>query len=97
MYIVSEVRDIGKQDMSDKYASDYAETFDMTEEEARKQWDYEVFSHLTSLITMITESTSTVFPLTCPKCNSFKMTVVFGTGRSLECLSCRSKFRVEDK
>ena len=89
---------MGKQDMCSKYAQDFVETFqDMTEEKARKIWDKETHDILVKLRTKLTESTSEIFPLMCPKCRSFKITVVFGTSRSLECLSCGSKFRIEDR
>lgn len=89
---------MGKQDMCSKYAQDYVETFqDMTEEKARKIWDEELFDILVKLRTKLTESVSEIFPLRCPNCDSFKITVVFGTSRNLECLSCGSKFRIEDR
>jgi hypothetical protein len=88
---------MGRQDMPDKYASDYVETYEnMTEEEARRKWDEDVYGLLGTLITRMTESTTSLFPLRCPKCNSFKITTVFGTDRSLECLSCNNKFRIVD-
>lgn len=89
---------MGKQDMCSKYAQDYVEAFkEMTEEKARMAWNEEVHDILMNLRTRLTESISMIFPLKCPNCDSFKITVVFGTSRSLECLSCRSKFRIEDK
>lgn len=89
---------MGKQDMCSKYAQDYVETFqEMTEEKARKMWDEEIFGMLVALRTKLTESVTEIFPLMCPNCNSFKITVVLGTNRSLECLSCGSKFRIEDR
>ena len=89
---------MGKQDMPSSYAKEYAEAYeDATEDSAREKWDKEVFEILTDLRTKLTQSTSEIFPLICPKCNSFKITVVFGTSRSLECLSCGSQFHITDK
>ena len=89
---------MGKQDMCNKYAKEYTNAFEgMTEEKAREIWDEEVFDILTKLRTKLTESVSEIFPLRCPNCNSFKITMVFGTSRNLECLSCGSKFRIEDR
>jgi len=89
---------MGKQDMCNKYAKEYTNAFEGTaEEKAREIWDEEVFDILTKLRTKLTESISEIFPLRCPNCNSFKITMVFGTSRNLECLSCGSKFRIEDR
>lgn len=84
--------------MCNRYAKECAESFEnMTEEDARKKWDEDIFDILTKLMTNLTESTTMIFPLKCPKCDSYKITTVFGTARSLECLSCGSKYRIEDK
>jgi ribosomal protein S27E len=37
-----------------------------------------------------------IFPVTCPKCGSRKITVVLGTSRRLECLNCGGRFRIVD-
>jgi ribosomal protein S27E len=89
---------VGKQDMCNQYARRYADAFvDTTEEQARMAWEKDIHDLLSTLITRLTESTSVIFPLECPKCESLKITVVFGTSRSLECLSCGSRFRIVDK
>ena len=88
---------MGKQDMPSNYAKEMTETFETSEDDARKEWDEEIFNLLTELRTKLTESTTQIFPVKCPKCSSFKITVVFGTARRLECLSCGSEFRIEDK
>lgn len=89
---------MGKQDMCDNYARNYAESFDnTTEEDARERWDDDLWNVLTLLRTRLTESVMPIFPVKCPKCDSFKLTVVLGTARSLECLSCGSNYRIVDK
>ena len=35
-----------------------------------------------------------IFPLTCPKCHSFSITVAFGTSSRLECLHCGARYRL---
>ena len=84
--------------MPSSYAKEYSKTFeDLTEDQAREIWNKEIFDILVKVRTKLTESVSEIFPLQCPKCDSFKITVVFGANRSLECLSCGSKYRIEDK
>jgi hypothetical protein len=88
---------MGKQDMPLEYAKQMTEMHDATEEEIRKDWDEQVFDILINIRTKLTQSDSEIFPLKCPKCDSYKITVVFGTSRRLECLSCKSQFKIDDQ
>lgn len=88
---------MGKQDMPNEYAKEVAEAYDgMTEEKAREEWDSDIYDILTKLRPKLLNTTDTIFPLKCPKCDSYRITVVFGTSRRLECLSCGSQYRIGD-
>jgi hypothetical protein len=88
---------MGKNDMPDDYAQEWADNFkDTTVEDAREQWDKDIGEVLSKLRVRLTQSTSLIFPLKCPSCESYEITVVFGTNRQLECLSCRKRYRIND-
>jgi len=56
----------------------------------------DIFGFLMDARTLITRSDVPLIPLMCPKCDSFRITVVMGTDRLLECMDCGSKFRIVD-
>ncbi len=84
--------------MCSKYAKEYADSFDSTtEDDARERWDEDVYNILARIRTHMTESPTPLYPLRCPECDSFKITVVFATSRSLECLACGKTYHIEDR
>jgi len=58
--------------------------------------EQDLFDLLTDIRTTLTGSSILLLPLMCPKCDSFRITVVMGTSRLLECMDCGSKFRIVD-
>jgi hypothetical protein len=62
----------------------------------RQPSERDIFNFLAYARTLITGSDVTLLPLACPRCGGFRVTVLVGTSRLLECLDCGGRFRIVD-
>lgn len=53
------------------------------------------YRKLTSLLNEFFKFDIPIFPIQCPVCDSLKMTAVHATKRNIECLSCSSRFYLQ--
>jgi hypothetical protein len=61
---------------------------------SRRPSKQEIFSFLTDARTLVTRSDTPLFPLMRPKCDSFRITVMFATSDTLVCMDCGSSFKI---